>query len=192
MGQESEIDMTPSSQWLPQHIANWTAWNTTVTLGECLALNSDSLHWLLNMRSKGLHCYWLLAACGLAPAGWSYASGHAGNQPGVSPNDPTGAPSLTMLTSAATGAKRADAINMVNVEGVLLVLCSHVDNMPFVIAEAAVRPLTSCLPLVCCSLLMLSQHCKHQAVVEDSIALQQCIVLQPQSSTSCQSASMRG
>lgn len=35
---------------------------------------------------------------------------------------------------------RSEALKVLNQEGLLLVLCSLVDNMPYVLAEAAVRP----------------------------------------------------
>ena len=37
------------------------------------------------------------------------------------------------------GASRDEALEILASEGVLLVLCSLIDNMPFVVAEAAVR-----------------------------------------------------
>ena len=38
------------------------------------------------------------------------------------------------------GVKREEALNILASEGMLLVLCSLIDNMPYVVAEAAVRP----------------------------------------------------
>ena len=35
--------------------------------------------------------------------------------------------------------KRDEALDILSQEGVLLVLCSLIDNMPYVVAEAAVR-----------------------------------------------------
>lgn len=35
---------------------------------------------------------------------------------------------------------RSEALKVLNQDGLLLVLCSLVDNMPYVLAEAAVRP----------------------------------------------------
>ena len=35
--------------------------------------------------------------------------------------------------------KRDEALDIISAEGMLLVLCSMVDNMPYVVAEAAVR-----------------------------------------------------
>ena len=35
--------------------------------------------------------------------------------------------------------QRSEALKVLNQEGLLLVLCSLVDNMPYVLAEAAVR-----------------------------------------------------
>jgi hypothetical protein len=35
---------------------------------------------------------------------------------------------------------RSEALQALNQEGMLLVMCSLVDNMPYVLAEAAVRP----------------------------------------------------
>lgn len=37
--------------------------------------------------------------------------------------------------------KRDEALEILSQEGVLLVLCSLIDNMPYVVAEAAVSPL---------------------------------------------------
>lgn len=46
-------------------------------------------------------------------------------------------------THLRVGAKRDEALEILSSEGTLLVLCSLVDNMPYVVAEAAVRrPLT--------------------------------------------------
>ena len=39
-----------------------------------------------------------------------------------------------------SGSAREEATKVVEAEGVLLVLCSQVDNMPYVVAEAAVSP----------------------------------------------------
>ena len=54
---------------------------------------------------------------------------------------------LTEHTSRWTGfkthlminVKRDEALDIISAEGMLLVLCSMVDNMPYVVAEAAVR-----------------------------------------------------
>ena len=35
---------------------------------------------------------------------------------------------------------REEALDIIGMEGMLLVLCSYIDNMPYVVAEAAVRP----------------------------------------------------
>ena len=43
-------------------------------------------------------------------------------------------------THLRVGAKRDEALEILSSEGTLLVLCSLVDNMPYVVAEAAVRP----------------------------------------------------
>ena len=40
------------------------------------------------------------------------------------------------------GVKRDEALSILSSEGVLLVLCSLIDNMPYVVAEAAVTPHT--------------------------------------------------
>ena len=37
------------------------------------------------------------------------------------------------------GAKRDEALEILSTEGTLLVLCSLIDNMPYVVAEAGVR-----------------------------------------------------
>ena len=37
--------------------------------------------------------------------------------------------------------KREEALNIISMEGMLLVLCSGIDNLPYVVAEAAVRRL---------------------------------------------------
>ena len=42
-------------------------------------------------------------------------------------------------THLRVGAKRDEALQILSSEGTLLVLCSLVDNMPYVVAEAAVR-----------------------------------------------------
>ncbi len=42
-------------------------------------------------------------------------------------------------THLRVGAKRDEALEILSSEGTLLVLCSLVDNMPYVVAEAAVR-----------------------------------------------------
>jgi hypothetical protein len=36
--------------------------------------------------------------------------------------------------------KREEALNIIGMDGILLVLCSYIDNMPYVVAEAAVPP----------------------------------------------------
>ena len=38
------------------------------------------------------------------------------------------------------GASRDEALEILSSEGMLLVLCSLIDNMPYVVAEAAVCP----------------------------------------------------
>ena len=38
------------------------------------------------------------------------------------------------------GVKRDEALDILSSEGTLLVLCSLIDNMPYVVAEAAVSP----------------------------------------------------
>lgn len=38
------------------------------------------------------------------------------------------------------GVKRDEALEILSSEGTLLVLCSLIDNMPYVVAEAAVSP----------------------------------------------------
>jgi hypothetical protein len=43
-------------------------------------------------------------------------------------------------THLRVGAKRDEALEILSSEGTLLVLCSLVDNMPYVVAEAAVSP----------------------------------------------------
>lgn len=48
-------------------------------------------------------------------------------------------------THLRVGAKRDEALEILSSEGTLLVLCSLVDNMPYVVAEAAVRFLSSVL-----------------------------------------------
>ncbi len=45
-------------------------------------------------------------------------------------------------THLRVGAKRDEALEILSSEGTLLVLCSLVDNMPYVVAEAAVRSLS--------------------------------------------------
>ena len=42
-------------------------------------------------------------------------------------------------TCAQVGVKRDEALSILSSDGVLLVLCSLIDNMPYVVAEAAVR-----------------------------------------------------
>ena len=42
--------------------------------------------------------------------------------------------------------KRDKALEILSKEGMLLVLCSLIDNMPYVVAEAAVRSSLSLLP----------------------------------------------
>ena len=42
-------------------------------------------------------------------------------------------------THLRVGAKRDEALDILSSEGTLLVLCSLVDNMPYVVAEAAVK-----------------------------------------------------
>ena len=44
-------------------------------------------------------------------------------------------------THLRVGAKRDEALEILSSEGTLLVLCSLVDNMPYVVAEAAVSVL---------------------------------------------------
>jgi len=39
--------------------------------------------------------------------------------------------------------KREEALNIIGMDGILLVLCSYIDNMAYVVAEAAVIPLAS-------------------------------------------------
>ena len=45
--------------------------------------------------------------------------------------------------------KRDEALGIISMEGMLLILCSFIDNMPYVVAEAAVslcktQPLSAC------------------------------------------------
>ncbi len=45
-------------------------------------------------------------------------------------------------THLKIGVKRDEALEILSSKGTLLVLCSLIDNMPYVVAEAAVRPQT--------------------------------------------------
>lgn len=46
-----------------------------------------------------------------------------------------------MRTHLKIGIKREEALGIISMDGILLVLCSYIDNMPYVMAEAAVRSL---------------------------------------------------
>ena len=43
-----------------------------------------------------------------------------------------------MKTHLKIGIKREEALDIISMDGILLVLCSYIDNMPYVVAEAAV------------------------------------------------------
>ena len=53
-------------------------------------------------------------------------------------------------THLRVGAKRDEALEILSSEGTLLVLCSLVDNMPYVVAEAAVSVLPKILVSMAC------------------------------------------
>ena len=48
-------------------------------------------------------------------------------------------PTLHSQAVMQVGVKREEALSILASEGMLLVLCSLIDNMPYVVAEAAVR-----------------------------------------------------
>jgi hypothetical protein len=54
--------------------------------------------------------------------------------------------SLSVSAGWQVNVKRDEALDILSKEGMLLVLCSLIDNMPYVVAEAAVRP---CILHIC-------------------------------------------
>lgn len=79
-------------------------------------------------------------------------------------------------THLRVGAKRDEALEILSSEGTLLVLCSLVDNMPYVVAEAAVRrpflPSTNTLVLVLssCGHAMWPDPSRHQLLIPIDVA----------------------